>query len=46
MTKLLQKIKSVMMATPMPTEETPVGVGAVTETNQWEYVLFGSIDKG
>jgi len=35
-----------MMATPMPTEEeTPVGVGAVTETSQWEYVLFGSVYK-
>ena len=37
---MLSKIKSLFSR--KTTEETPVGIGAVTETNQWEYVLFGS----
>ena len=38
---MLQKIKDYFMP-PMVEEETPVGIAAVTETDQWEYILFGS----
>ena len=37
---MLKKLKVMLMGS-MP-EETPVGIGAVTEADQWEYVLFAS----
>ena len=38
---MIQMIKNYFMP-PMADEETPVGIGAVTETDKWDYVLFGS----
>ena len=37
---MLKKLKVMLMGS-MP-EETPVGIGTVTEADQWEYVLFAS----
>ena len=37
---MLKLIKEYFMS-PMA-EETPVGIGTVTETDKWDYVLFGN----
>ena len=42
MTNLLNTIKAYFAPTPEAEEETPVGIAAVTETDQWDYILFGN----
>ena len=37
---MLKKLKEFFMPTPVKMEEE-FGVGAVTETDQWDYILFG-----
>ena len=36
---MLKLIKNYFM--PPMADEEPIGIAAVTETNQWDYVLFG-----
>ena len=40
MTNLINKIKEYFAPTP-EVEEEVIGVAAVTETDQWNYILFG-----
>ena len=41
MTNLLNKIKSYFAPT-TEVEEEPIGIAAITETDQWDYILFGN----
>ena len=38
---MLKKLKEFFMPTVEVVMEEEVGVGAVTETDKWDYVLFG-----
>lgn len=39
---MLRKIKEYFMPTKVEEVETPVETPAVTEADQWDYVLFGN----